>query len=79
MTDVGPTANNWLGRNGYPDPAFDGQMDDVRLYTSTLSATDVTALYDDGVALDTTTTASVAPGLALALRDAAHGVGDGGR
>ncbi len=61
MTDVGPTTNNWLGRNGYPDPALNGQMDDVRLYTSTLSATDVTALYDDGVALDTTTTASVDP------------------
>ena len=33
MTDVGPTTNNWLGRNGYPDPSFDGLMDDVRLYT----------------------------------------------
>ena len=38
MADVGPTANNWLGRNGYPDPAYDGLMDDVRLYTSTLTA-----------------------------------------
>ena len=37
MADVGPTTNNWLGRNGYPDPAFDGQVDDVRLYTSTLA------------------------------------------
>ena len=37
MADIGPTTNNWLGRNGFPDPAFDGLMDDVRLYTSTLT------------------------------------------
>ncbi len=61
MADVGPTANNWLGRNGYPDPAFDGLMDDVRLYTSALTAADVTAMYDEGSALRTTTTVSVAP------------------
>ncbi|KRD44741.1 hypothetical protein ASE38_11815 [Cellulomonas sp. Root930] len=61
MADVGPTSNNWLGRNGYPDPAYDGLMDDVRLYTSTLSADDVSALYDDGTALRTTTTVTADP------------------
>ena len=61
MADVGPTANNWLGRNGYPDPAFDGLMDDVRVYTSTLTAADVAAMYDEGAALRTTTTVAVAP------------------
>lgn len=61
MTDVGPTTNNWLGRNGYPDPAFDGRMDDVRLWTSALSAADVAGLYADGTALDTTTTVSTSP------------------
>ena len=61
MTDVGPTANNWLGRNGFPDPAFDGRMDDVRLYTSTLGAADVAGLYADGSALRTTTTVTVDP------------------
>ena len=49
MTDVGPTTNNWLGRNGYPDPSFDGLMDDVRLYTSALTAADVAAMYDEGI------------------------------
>ncbi len=61
MTDVGPTTNNWLGRNGYPDPSFDGLMDDVRLYTSTLSDADIAAMYADGSALSTTTTVSTSP------------------
>ncbi|MFI9485428.1 LamG-like jellyroll fold domain-containing protein [Promicromonospora sp. NPDC052451] len=62
MTDVGPTANNWLGRNGFPDPAYDGLMDDVRVYTSALGDADVAALYADGTALATTTTVTVEPG-----------------
>lgn len=61
MTDVGPTANNWLGRNGFPDPAYDGLMDDVRVYTSTLGDAEIAALYDDGTALATTTTVTVEP------------------
>ena len=61
MTDVGPTTNNWLGRNGFPDPAFDGLMDDVRIYTSTLTDSDIAAMYADGTALSTTTTVSVSP------------------
>ena len=61
MTDVGPTSNNWLGRNGFPDPALDGRMDDVRLYTSALASGDVSALYDEGAALRTTTTVTVEP------------------
>lgn len=61
MTDIGPTANNWLGRNGYPDPGYDGLMDDVRVYTSTLGPDDVAALYDEGAALRTTTSVSVEP------------------
>ncbi len=61
MADVGPTANNWLGRNGFPDPSYNGLMDDVRLYTSTLSADDISALYDEGTALRTTTTVTADP------------------
>ncbi|MEV0585331.1 LamG-like jellyroll fold domain-containing protein [Nonomuraea sp. NPDC050310] len=51
MTEVGPTTNNWLGRNGYPDAAFDGLIDDVRLYTSTLTAADVAGMYNEGVSV----------------------------
>ncbi|GAA4704290.1 Type 1 glutamine amidotransferase (GATase1) [Promicromonospora umidemergens] len=61
MTDVGPTANNWLGRNGFPDPAYDGLMDDVRVYSSTLGDADIAAMYADGTALATTTTVTVEP------------------
>lgn len=61
MTDVGPTSNNWLGRNGFPDPALDARMDDVRLYTAALTGEDVAALYDEGAALRTTTTVTVEP------------------
>ncbi|WP_241005410.1 ThuA domain-containing protein [Nocardioides sp. zg-1228] len=62
MGDVGPTANNWLGRNGYvDDPSFDGLMDDVRLYESTLTQADVTSLHEEGTALETTTTLTVTP------------------
>lgn len=61
MTDVGPTENNWLGRNGFPDDAFNGQMDDVRAYDSTLTAEDIAALYADGTAVETTTTLTASP------------------
>ncbi|CUR60375.1 conserved exported hypothetical protein [metagenome] len=61
MTDIGPTTNNWLGRNGFPDPSLDGRMDDVRLYTSALSPTDIAAMYADGSALATTVEVAVTP------------------
>ncbi|SEM07903.1 Type 1 glutamine amidotransferase (GATase1) [Blastococcus sp. DSM 46786] len=61
MADIGATADNWLGRNGFPDAALDGLMDEVRLYRSALSATDVAALHAEGSALRTTTAVSVAP------------------
>ncbi|GAA1713300.1 hypothetical protein GCM10009809_06800 [Isoptericola hypogeus] len=61
MADVGPTADNWLGRNGFPDPAYDGLMDDVRVYTQALGDADVAGLYGDGSALATTTTVTVEP------------------
>ncbi|MBA2890076.1 LamG-like jellyroll fold domain-containing protein [Nonomuraea soli] len=51
MTEVGPTTNNWLGRNGYPDAAYDGLIDDVRLYTSTLTTADIAAMYNEGVSI----------------------------
>ena len=61
MADVGPTADNWVGRNGFPDPSFDGLVDDVRMWTSTLSDSDVAGLYADGSAPATTTTVSTSP------------------
>ncbi len=51
MTAIGPTANNWLGRNGYGDAAFDGLIDDVRVYPSALSGPQVTAMFNEGSAV----------------------------
>ncbi|WP_209020536.1 LamG-like jellyroll fold domain-containing protein [Nocardioides sp. 1609] len=70
MTDVGPTTNNWLGRNGYPDPAYDGLMDDVRLYESALSAGDIAALYAEGTSVRTTTAVTVTPASPSAFGEA---------
>ncbi|MBC2932516.1 tandem-95 repeat protein [Nocardioides sp. zg-1228] len=62
MGDVGPTANNWLGRNGYvDDPSFDGLMDDVRLYEAALSADEVSAIHAEGTALRTEVALTVDP------------------
>lgn len=61
LADIGATSDNWLGRNGFPDDAFDGLMDDVRIYTSTLTDAEVASLYDDGSALATTVEIEVDP------------------
>jgi glucose/arabinose dehydrogenase len=30
--DLGPTVNNWLGKSVWPDPFFNGQIDEFRIY-----------------------------------------------
>jgi hypothetical protein len=61
LADIGATADNWIGRNGFPDPAFNGRADELRLYPSTLSAAEVASLHAEGSALRTTTAVTVAP------------------
>src|SRR5690606_13195912 len=63
LADVtaGGTSDNYLGNNDWPDPTFDGLLDDVRLYTSVLSDEDVAALHADGSALRTTVAITVDP------------------
>ena len=61
LADLGSTTNNWLARNGYPDAPFAGTMDEVRLYTSAISASDVAILHAEGAALRTTTAVDVTP------------------
>lgn len=42
---LGATTQNWLGRSQYAaDPAFDGRLQDFRLYSGALSAAEVAAL-----------------------------------
>jgi hypothetical protein len=46
--DVAPLTNNWFGRSQYNyDPAYDGELDQVRIYSRALTAAEVTALYNE--------------------------------
>lgn len=44
MSDV----NNWLGRSQWPDPLFDGSIDEFRIYDNAMSAADVAASFTTG-------------------------------
>ena len=44
--DLGATTSDWLGRSQFTaDPAFDGQIDDLRIYASALSAPQIVTIY----------------------------------
>jgi len=42
-SSMGSTANNYLGRSQYPDPYFDGVIDEFRIYNVGLSAAEIAA------------------------------------
>jgi hypothetical protein len=45
LSDIGATANNWLGRSEFTgDPYFNGSLDDFRVYRRALSKEDIGAL-----------------------------------
>lgn len=44
FSDIGATANNWLGRSQFGDPYFDGSLDDFRVYSRAFSQPEVQAL-----------------------------------
>lgn len=44
-SDLGETAGNWIGKSEFSwDPAFDGQVDEFRIYNRALSATELATL-----------------------------------
>ncbi len=45
-TDLGATANNYLGRSQFADPYFNGEIDDLRIYASALTAAQITTIYN---------------------------------
>jgi hypothetical protein len=46
-SDLGAAANNWLGRSQFAaDPAFAGEIDDLRIYASALTASQITTIYN---------------------------------
>ena len=45
--DLGATANSWLGRSQFTaDPLFNGEIDDLRIYNSALTAGQITTIYN---------------------------------
>jgi hypothetical protein len=43
------TTQNWLGRSQYPDPYFNGSLDDFRIYNGILGLNEITQLWADGM------------------------------
>ena len=44
--DLGAAANNWLGRSQFAaDPSFNGQLDELRIYASALTASQIATIY----------------------------------
>jgi hypothetical protein len=44
-SNLGATANNFLGRSQFQDPLFNGQIDDFRVYRRALTLAEITALF----------------------------------
>jgi hypothetical protein len=44
--DMGATVNNWLGRSQWPDPNFNGRLDEVQLSCRAYTAQEIAALAD---------------------------------
>ena len=46
-TDLGATTNDWIGRSQFTaDPSFNGQIDELRIYASALTAGQITTIYN---------------------------------
>jgi GH43 family beta-xylosidase len=46
-SSLGNTTNNWIGRSQYADPFLDGQVDEFRIYSRALSASEVLSLFQN--------------------------------
>ncbi|HKI68642.1 MAG TPA: LamG domain-containing protein, partial [Verrucomicrobiae bacterium] len=44
-SSLGRTSNNYLGKSQWPDPYLDGQIDEFRIYSVALSASEIAATY----------------------------------
>jgi hypothetical protein len=46
-SDLGATTNDWIGRSQFTaDPSFNGQIDELRIYASALTAGQITTIYN---------------------------------
>ncbi|HZZ26911.1 MAG TPA: LamG-like jellyroll fold domain-containing protein, partial [Pirellulales bacterium] len=53
-TNLGITTQNYLGKSQYADPAFNGSIDDFRIYSRTLSAQEILQLASPAVVVPAT-------------------------
>jgi hypothetical protein len=47
-SSLGSTTRTWLGRSQYADPYLPGALDNVRLYSRALAASEIAALFSAG-------------------------------
>ncbi|MCP4452615.1 MAG: LamG domain-containing protein, partial [Planctomycetes bacterium] len=45
--DAGETTQNWLGRSQYPDPYYNGSLDECRIYDRVLTEGEIRYLAGD--------------------------------
>jgi hypothetical protein len=44
---LGASTNNWIGRSQYAaDPYFDGEIDEFRIYSQALTASEITTIFN---------------------------------
>ncbi|KRF42247.1 hypothetical protein ASG93_21370 [Paenibacillus sp. Soil787] len=43
-SDIGSTTQNWIGRSQFADPYLNGRVDDFRIYTGALTASEIATL-----------------------------------
>jgi len=46
-SDLGPTTGNYIGKSQYEDPYLKGLVDDFRIYSRALSASEIPALFQN--------------------------------
>jgi hypothetical protein len=59
--------NNWIGRSPWPDPVFDGMINELSIYDTALTQSEVTAAFAAGPVPEPTTGLLALAGTALAL------------
>jgi hypothetical protein len=57
---LGNTTSNFIGKSQYPDPTFNGTVDDFRVYGRVLSASEISSIANQGSAAPTVATAAAA-------------------
>ncbi len=60
-SNLGATTNNYLGKSQFSDPYVNGNIDDLRIYSSALTGSQIANLYQSGFFPSVATAASASP------------------